>query len=81
MAPAHDHDATLSFRYDEERRARVVAASVAVEQEEIADERTRATVDRDGRTVRVRVTASDLVALRAGCNSWARLVAVAERLT
>ncbi|MFB6134262.1 MAG: phosphate ABC transporter permease subunit PstC, partial [Halanaeroarchaeum sp.] len=40
--PAHDHDATLSFRYDDERRARLVAESVAVEQDEIADERSRA---------------------------------------
>ncbi|MFB6157622.1 MAG: KEOPS complex subunit Pcc1 [Haloferacaceae archaeon] len=79
--PAHVHDATLSFRYDDERRARLVAESVAVEVGEIADGRSRATVDRDGATVRVRVTAADLVALRAGCNSWTRMVAVAERLT
>jgi KEOPS complex subunit Pcc1 len=29
--------------------------------------------------VTVEVAAADLVALRAGCNTWATLVAVAER--
>jgi KEOPS complex subunit Pcc1 len=76
----HVHDATLSFCYDDEPRARTVAASLAVEEEEIADDRSRAVVERDGATVRVRVTAADPVALRAGCTSWTRLVAVAERL-
>ncbi|MFB6088101.1 MAG: KEOPS complex subunit Pcc1 [Haloarculaceae archaeon] len=75
------HEATLSFRYDDDDRARRIAASVAVEESEIDDDRSRATVERDGAVVRVRVSAADLVALRAGCNSWARLVAVAERLT
>ncbi|MFB6303270.1 MAG: KEOPS complex subunit Pcc1 [Haloferacaceae archaeon] len=78
--PDHAHDAALSFTYDDERRARTVAASLAVEQDEIADARSRATVEREGATVQVRVTAADLVALRAGCTSWTRLVAVAERL-
>jgi KEOPS complex subunit Pcc1 len=80
-APASDaglvHEAVLRFPLDE-RRARLVAAAVGVEQGEITDERTRASVTRDGAAVEVTVAAADLTALRAGCNSWARLVAVAE---
>ncbi|MFB6281727.1 MAG: KEOPS complex subunit Pcc1 [Haloferacaceae archaeon] len=75
------HDATLSFAYDDERRARTIAASLAVERDEIDDDRSGAAVERDGAVVRVRVTAADPVALRAGCTSWTRLVAVAERVT
>jgi KEOPS complex subunit Pcc1 len=73
------HDATLDFSYADERRARVVERSVGVEVGEIDDARSAATVDRDGRVVRVRVEATDLVALRAGLNTWIRLVDVAER--
>ncbi|MFB6160262.1 MAG: KEOPS complex subunit Pcc1 [Haloferacaceae archaeon] len=77
---ARSHDATLSFGYDDERRARTVADAVAVEAGAIAavDDRSRAAVERDGSLVRVRVDAADLVALRAACNTWTRLVGVAE---
>jgi KEOPS complex subunit Pcc1 len=71
------HAAVLRFPSDE-RRARIVAAAVGVEEGEIADDRARASVRRDGATVEVRVAAADLTALRAGCNSWTRMVAVAE---
>ncbi|SFR36967.1 KEOPS complex subunit Pcc1 [Halogeometricum limi] len=72
------HDATLAFTYPDERLARTVAESVRVEVGEIADDRSAATVDRDGRVVRVCVEAADLVALRAGVNTWSHLVGVAE---
>ncbi|MFB6092410.1 MAG: KEOPS complex subunit Pcc1 [Haloquadratum sp.] len=72
------HEAAVEFAYPDERRARTVAESVRVEVDEIADERSRATVTREGRVVRVEVTAADLVALRAGLNTWIRLVRVAE---
>lgn len=78
MAAAHD--AELSFTFDGDRRARVVAESVRQEVGEIDGDRTTASVDRTGRTVTVAVTASDLVALRAGCNTWSTLVSVAERV-
>ena len=39
-----------------------------------------ATLDRDGNCVRIQVTAADLVALRAGVNTWSTLVGVAERV-
>jgi len=74
------HDATLSFAFDSERRARIVAESVRQEVDEIDGDRTRASVDRSGATVTVAVTASDLVALRAGVNTWTTLVSVAERV-
>ena len=74
----HAHTASLSFSYSDERRARIVEASVAVEVGGIDDARSGATVDRDGDTVEVTVRAADLVALRAGINSWTRMVGVAE---
>jgi KEOPS complex subunit Pcc1 len=76
----HDHEATLTFTYATSDRAGRVAASLRVEVDAVADDRSRTTVDRRGRTVRLRVTAADPVALRAGCTSWTRLVATAERV-
>ena len=77
----HDHRTTLSFEYPGEPRARIVADALAPEVGELDESRSRATVSRDGPVVRVRVTAADLVALRAGMASWSRLVAVAERVS
>ena len=73
-----NHSSVLELTYDDERRARTVAESVGVEEGEIDDARSRASVSRDGRTVTVRVDAADLVALRAGSNTWLRLADVAE---
>ena len=80
MTATRAHETVLSFTYPSERRARVVADALGPEVGEIDDARSDATVDRDGNAVRVRVLADDLVALRAGVNSWSRLVAVAERV-
>ena len=80
MTATRAHETVLSFTYSSERRARVVADALGPEVGEIDDARSGATVDRDGEAVRVRVYADDLVALRAGVNSWSRLVAVAERV-
>jgi KEOPS complex subunit Pcc1 len=77
----HVHTASLDFDYDTERRARLVERSVGVEVGEIDDDRSRASIARDGRTLTVDVVAADLVALRAGVNTWTRLVAVAEEVT
>ena len=57
----------------------MVEASVGQEVGEIDDERSRATVAREGQTVTVEVEAADLVALRAAGNTWLSLAAVAER--
>jgi KEOPS complex subunit Pcc1 len=74
-----DHDAVLSFDYPDPKRARRVERSVRPEIGAIEGDRTTATLDRSGATVTVRIEATDLVALRAGLNTWSTLVAVAER--
>jgi len=74
------HETVLTFSYPSERRARLVGDALEPEVGEIDDARSAATVARDGDAVRVRVVADDLVALRAGINSWSRLVEVAERV-
>ncbi|WP_049897649.1 KEOPS complex subunit Pcc1 [Halorubrum distributum] len=78
MTATRAHETVLSFSYPTERRARVVADALGPEVGEIDDARSSATVDREGDAVRIRVLADDLVALRAGVNSWSRLVSVAE---
>jgi KEOPS complex subunit Pcc1 len=75
------HRLSLRFEYDTERHAAVVERSVRVEVGEIDDARSTARVEREGRTVRVWIGAADLVALRAGTNTWTRLLDVAERVT
>lgn len=74
-----DHEATLSFEYDDDERARRVERSVRPEVGDIEGDRTTAALDRDGPVVSVRIGAADLVALRAGVNTWSTLVGVAER--
>ncbi|MFD1586849.1 KEOPS complex subunit Pcc1 [Halorientalis brevis] len=73
------HDAVLEFEYEDVRRARIVERSVSREVGEISGDRTRATIARDGAVVAVTVLADDLVALRAGLNTWVTLISVAER--
>jgi len=78
VADPSPHATTLSFGYDSPARARTVERSVRVETGGVDDDRSTVTVDRDGDTVRVRVDAEDLVALRAGVNSWFRLLAAPD---
>jgi KEOPS complex subunit Pcc1 len=78
VSDASDHRAVLRFRYPDERRARVVHEAIAVEVGEIDDDRSTADATRDGAAVEVTVRARDLVALRAGVNTWTRLVETAE---
>ena len=80
MTADRTHETVLSFQYASERHARLVGDALDPEVGEIDDARSGATVSRDGDSVRVRVVADDLVALRAGINSWSRLVEVAERV-
>jgi len=72
------HRTTFVLDYGDERRAHVVATSVAQEAGEIDDDRSTTSLWRDGPTVEVVVEAADLVALRAACNTWLSLVGVAE---
>ena len=75
----HDHEAVLEFDYPDAERAARVVRSIRVEAGDIDGDRTSVRVDRAGETVTVTVTAADLVALRAGVNTWLELVGVAER--
>jgi KEOPS complex subunit Pcc1 len=79
VATEPSHEAVLEFDYDDQQYGFRVERSVGVEAGEIGGDRTTATVDRDGSTLTVTVTATDLVALRAGVNTWVSLVSVAER--
>lgn len=78
MAAAFSHQTTCRLVYDTPQRAHTVTRAVDVERGEIADDRSATTVAREGRTVRVTVRARDLVALRAGLNTWLRLFDTAE---
>ncbi|MFC7194926.1 KEOPS complex subunit Pcc1 [Halosimplex aquaticum] len=73
-----DHEAVFEFDYPDPESARRVYRSVGAEVGDIDGDRTTASLDRDGATLTVTVAASDLVALRAGCNTWLSLVSVAE---
>lgn len=74
------HGTTLSFSYRTRDDAELVERSVRREVGEIQGDRTSATLARDGTTVEIRIEADDLVALRAGLNTWLSLVSVAERV-
>ncbi|WP_227375425.1 KEOPS complex subunit Pcc1 [Haladaptatus halobius] len=75
------HDVLLEFDYESDERATLIFRSVEREVGEIDGDRSRTTVKRDGRTVVVRVSADDLVALRAALNTWQTLVGVAEKVS
>jgi KEOPS complex subunit Pcc1 len=74
------HTAALVFRYDTPRAAALVADAIRQEAGEIDGGRSSATVRREGEEVQVDIDADDLVALRAGLNTWQTLVEVAERI-
>lgn len=69
----------LTFDYASADQARRVARALEPEVGDIDDDRSRTTLSRDGRSLELQVTASDLVALRASLNTWLSLVSVAER--
>ncbi len=73
------HETSFTFEYDTEREAVTVERSLEPEIGDIEGERTGATLSRDGSVLRVEIEATDLVALRAGQNTWLSLVGVAER--
>ena len=73
------HESSFSLEYDTASAAATVERSLEPEIGDIEGERTVAALSRDGRTVRIDIEASDLVALRAGQNTWLSLTGVAER--
>ena len=76
----HVHSAVLSFSYPTAADATLVERCLGVEVDQLDDDRSAAGVSRTDRRVNVAVEAADLVALRAGLNSWLRYVSVAERV-
>ena len=74
------HEAVLSFDYADPQRAARVECALEPEVRAIPGDRSHATVERTGESLSVRVRATDLVALRAGINTWTTLVTVAERV-
>jgi len=72
------HRTVFTFEYPDEALARRVERSLRPEIGDIEGDRTTAELAREGATLRVTVTADDLVALRAGCNTWLTLSSVAE---
>ena len=73
------HETLLTFEYDTADRATTIEASLRPEIGDIEGDRTRVSLAREGAELRVRIAAADLVALRAGGNTWLSLVSVAER--
>lgn len=73
------HESQLIFEYDSPSLARRVERAIEPEVGDIDDDRSQTTLDRDEAIVTVTVEAADLVALRAGLNTWLSLIAVAER--
>ena len=71
-------EAVFSLSYADADSARRVERAIAPEIGDIEGDRTRARLSRDGATLSVTIAADDLVALRAGLNTWATLVGVAE---
>ncbi|WP_049971763.1 KEOPS complex subunit Pcc1 [Haladaptatus cibarius] len=75
------HDALFQFEYESDERALLVFRSIEQEIGEIDDDRSQTTVEREENCVVIRVSADDLVALRAAMNTWQTLVGVAERVS
>ena len=72
------HRTVLSLDYADESLARRVERSLRPELGAIDGDRTTASLTRAGATLRLTIEADDLVALRAGCNTWLTLSTVAE---
>jgi KEOPS complex subunit Pcc1 len=73
-----EHEAVLSFEYATPASARRVERALLPEIGDIDDDRSRTSMSRNDATVELRVETNDLVALRAGLNTWLSLVTVAE---
>ncbi len=74
------HAAELRFRYDSPQTAELVSAAIEQELDEIDGDRATTTLSRERSQLRIEIEADDLVALRAGLNTWETLLEVAERM-
>jgi len=72
------HRTVFTLEYAEPERARHVERSLRPELGDIDGDRTRATLAREGAVLTLTIETADLVALRAGCNTWTTLTSVAE---
>ncbi|MHC3378424.1 KEOPS complex subunit Pcc1 [Haloarcula sp. H-GB5] len=72
------HQTYLTAEYDSADRACAIERSIRPEIDDIEGDRTTARLSRNGRQVELAVEAADLVALRAGINTWLTLRGVAE---
>jgi len=75
------HRTRLAAEYDSADRACAIERSVRPEIDDIEGDRTTARLSRDGRRVEIVIEATDLVALRAGINTWLTLRVVAETVS
>jgi KEOPS complex subunit Pcc1 len=73
------HTAELSFKYDSPETAALIASAVSQELGEIDGDRAAATLSQEATRLSIEIDADDLVALRAGLNTWSTLVEVAEK--
>lgn len=73
------HEITLSLSYQRPSEAAIIEGSLSREAGDIEGDRTSATVSRAGSEVTITIRSEDLVALRAGHNTWLGLTEVAER--
>jgi len=74
-----NHDALLVFEYDDAERARRVERAIRPEVGDIDGDRSTVSLTREGSDLELTVEATDIVALRAGLNTWFALVSVAEQ--
>jgi len=73
------HRVQFSLTYADAEAAQRVERALRPEVGDIDGDRSRAEVERDGPTLGIEIEAEDLVALRAGLNTWLTLASVAER--
>ena len=73
------HESSFSLEYDTESAAAAVERSLRPEVGDIEGDRTVAALSRTRGVVEIDIGATDLVALRAGQNTWLSLASVAER--
>lgn len=74
------HTAALRFEYRSPAAAAHVEAALDVEIGEIDGDRATASLRREENAIAIGIEADDVVALRAGLNTWQTLVEVAERM-
>ncbi len=70
---------TLECSYESVARAELIERAISQEIGQIDDSRAQTTIEREETMLLIEVNADDLVALRAGLNTWCTLIEVAER--